>query len=144
MAHPLDELPKRTYHGLPKIEENGGQHISVEQFGGGPTERKQVETLYLLESLYQHYGPYEFWWGYTGSGAHRAAESILVDALSKQKSEDLPPWMAHAFCVDVVAHLDDEWHLNVRMILRWVRGWCAENDVPLPFDPDDPIFSMDT
>lgn len=118
--------PNRTYHGLPARNEIDGGRIVVEPFGGGPTQREAADLLYELVNPYGNYGPHNFWWGYSGSNPHETADVILTDAVPGQLSADL----IHDFVVDVVAHLDTEWHLNRGMIVRWVRGWHAEHDPP--------------
>lgn len=117
--------PDRTYHGMGAE----GGHIKVESYGGGPTQRLNIQVLYLLENFDQHYGPHRFWWGYTGGSAHDTARAILCDALGKTDPVAVPKEIQQAFCQDVIAHLDDEFHLNRMALVRWTRGWCAEHGV---------------
>lgn len=119
------DVQDRTYHGLPDTDEQGGQRIVVEEFGGGPTKRQRAEILYELENQRGYYGPHAFWWGYQGTNPHDTAIAILTDALGKRPTRE----MEHAFVEDVVAHLCTEWLMNRRMILRWARGWCIEHSV---------------
>lgn len=129
----MRSTPNRTYHGL---NADGG-HIKVETFGGGPTERRNAMVLYLLENPEPHFGQHRFWWGYTGSSAHDTALAILVDALGKKEPSEVPREIQQAFCRDVIAHLDDEFHLNRMAVVRWTRGWCAEHGVEFIGEGDD-------
>src|SRR5687768_13722554 len=64
-------------------------------------------------------------WGYNGSGTSAAASAILTDALGQEPSVDL----REDFCEDVLSQFMDEWRLRRGVVLRWVRGWCAEHGV---------------
>jgi hypothetical protein len=120
------DYPGRIYHGLTEQDKNGGSPIAVEQSAGGPTEREQAQRLGYLDSPDTYYGPRSFWWGYTGSSAHDAAQAVLADALGEQPDSE----MIREFVLDVVSHLSDqsEWWLARSAVVRWARGYRAELD----------------
>lgn len=70
-----------------------------------------------------------FNWGYDGHGPYRAAEAVLSDALEQ---EELDKRLVRAFACDFLTQVTGEWRIRRGMVLRWVRGWCAENDEPVP------------
>jgi hypothetical protein len=146
-------LPARdwTYHGIgPSASADGRAHILVEQTVFGLTERNDV--LVLRELPAPGYGGYA--WSYNGGGPARAAAAILADALEfgDAASSGLEPGrsadglggLRRDFCWDVLTQVAGEWRLRRGAILRWVRGWYAENgisDVPaaaMNLPPADP------
>lgn len=115
----------RTYHGIQDDEVVNGDgeepsRIFVELSEYGPTERLTVVELYELKPDFHQL---QMGWGYDGSGTSAAGHAILTDAMAGvQPSTE----MREAFCEDVLAVLCDEFRLRRGAVLRWARGWCAD------------------
>lgn len=139
---PKKANPNRIYHGLADVDDDNGHPIVAELGGGGPTQRDRAEQLYELANPHRDNGRQTFLWGYDGSNPQDTARVLLTDALSVDPTEELR-W---AFVNDFVAHWqgDQEWWLPRRTVLRWVKGWCAENRIDiLPGDADGTDYSTD-
>ena len=125
-----------TYHGIDGVVSGDDEaRILVEEVEWGPTEREDVTVLRELVPQPDEGG---FLWGYTGGGPTRAAAAILADALNLPgpgpgefhgtRWQDDRIWISlrNDFCVDVLSQLCHEWRLRRGVILRWIRGWYAE------------------
>jgi hypothetical protein len=123
-----------AYRGIGPIAGGGHARIVVEDVEFGPTERKDVRVLRELAA--PQYGG--FGWGYNGAGTSYAAAALLADALQlgdpdscglgtgAQARNDTLARLREDFCWDVLSQLDDQWRLRRGAVLRWVRGWYAE------------------
>ncbi|MCZ4101039.1 hypothetical protein [Streptomyces sp. H39-C1] len=134
----------RIYHGVQPVEDDDQQcRILVEKRKLGPTER-QVDDLVLYELTPKDAeGLGGFEWGYSGSGPGRASDAILADALGLGD-----PWtsgftggpadpvlqaLSVDFASDVMVQCCSQWRLSRPGVLRWCRGWYAQqgvNDLP--------------
>ncbi|MEU8993172.1 DUF6166 domain-containing protein [Streptomyces sp. NPDC048558] len=121
-AWPYDALV--TYHGWFDRGEDSEGIVAVEISEFGPTERLGTIELHRLSDRFG------FHWGYQGGGPGRLATAILTDALGSE------PWdaMGGAFRDDVVSQFTEEWRIRRSAVLRWVRGWLA--DQPADQQPD--------
>jgi hypothetical protein len=124
-----------TYHGVGQRKSSDDQaHIFVEDTVFGLTEHENATTLRELNAPTGG----GFYWGYNGSGPAWAATAILADALSPDgpapagldpmaTTQDATLCALRAdFIWDVTSQLCDEWRLRRDAVLRWVRGWYAE------------------
>lgn len=127
----------RCYHGIQVSD--GRNRIVVELSASGWTDRSRAKALRELESA----DPVvELHWGYDGSGPHRAAEAILVDALGWQP----PREVSHAFVMDWLCMASNEFWFRRPAILRWVRGLLCARDVHelrAPLDDLPPVDMKD-
>ncbi|WP_274919469.1 DUF6166 domain-containing protein [Streptomyces sp. WZ-12] len=134
----------RIYHGVQQVRDDESLcRILVEKRKLGPTER-QVDDLVLYELAPKDAEVLGgFNWGYSGSGPGRAADAILADALGLGD-----PWtcgfegwpldpvlqaLSIGFASDVLVQCCSEWRLSRAGVLRWCRGWYAQqgaNDLP--------------
>ncbi|WP_433542058.1 DUF6166 domain-containing protein (plasmid) [Streptosporangium sandarakinum] len=115
----------RTYHGV-EDPETGETRIEVERAEFGPTQRSGVIVLRVLPpadspSLKRE----KFAWGWVGGGPRASAWAVLADALGQKPS----PEITAAFAQDFMSQFSGEWRLRRGAILRWARGWCAQNNV---------------
>lgn len=126
-----------AYHGIgPTGSADGAAHIVVEDTVFGLTERKGIPVLRELAT--PAYGGFS--WGYAGGGPARAAAAVLADALGLGDPDscglgalrpgDVLTRLSIDFCWDVMIQLCDEWRLRRGAILRWIRGWYAEQGIP--------------
>ncbi|MGW1328183.1 DUF6166 domain-containing protein [Streptomyces antibioticus] len=133
----------RIYHGVQPVGDDDQCRILVEKRKLGPTER-QVDDLVLYELAPKDAEALGgFNWGYSGSGPGRAANAILADALGLGD-----PWscgfeggpvdpvlqaLGVDFAADVLVQCCSQWRLSRGGVLRWCRGWYAQqgvNDLP--------------
>uniref|UniRef100_UPI00366C4EF1 DUF6166 domain-containing protein n=1 Tax=Bacillus tropicus TaxID=2026188 RepID=UPI00366C4EF1 len=134
----------RIYHGVQQVKD--GEllcRILVEKRKLGPTER-QVDDLVLYELAPKDAEALGgFNWGYSGSGPGRAAGAILADAfgLGDPWTCGFEGWpldpvlqaLSVDFASDVLVQCCSEWRLSRPGILRWCRGWYAQqgaSDLP--------------
>ena len=85
---------------------------------------------------------YGFTWGYEGSGPEVSGAAVLSDALgitvealgglalggitAEAVAGKAPEGLAHDSCADVMSNLppqEQEWRMERRTVLWWVRGW---------------------
>ncbi|MDQ8707557.1 hypothetical protein RCO28_34565 [Streptomyces sp. LHD-70] len=130
----------RTYHGVHTDDVGEAKRrVLVETTESGPTERQlRGRVLYELTAKdAEALGG--FHWGYGGSGPGRAADAILADAL------DLgDPWasgfngwpvdpvlqaLSLDFVADVLSQCCAEWRISRATVLRWCRGWYAQQGI---------------
>jgi hypothetical protein len=134
----------RVYHGVQPAGDDDWQcRILVEKRMLGPTER-QVDDLVLYELTPKDAeGLGGFNWGYSGSGPGRAADAILADALdlgepwscgfSGGRADAVLQALSVDFAADVMVQCCSQWRLSRAGVLRWCRGWYAQqgvNDLP--------------
>src|ERR1700761_2721234 len=120
----------RIYHGLAEpVDDDNGHLIVAELGGGGPTQRERTRRLYQLDNPHRHGDYRTFLWGYDGSNPTDTGRVLLADALGVEPQ----PVLYRAFVQDFVAHWDEDrdWWLPRRTILRWVKGWCAEQGLDI-------------
>jgi hypothetical protein len=131
----------RTYHGLPHQQTDDGgwgpRHLQIELTAFGPTERETVTVLRTEHEL----DAGGFGWGYNGGGTSRAAAVILADALdlgdpvaggialSSYPEDETFVQLREAFCEDVLSQMCDEFRLRRGAVLRWARGWYAQQGI---------------
>ncbi|GAA4024940.1 hypothetical protein GCM10022247_56730 [Allokutzneria multivorans] len=135
----------RTYHGIDHPDGQAAARIFVEVSQYGPTERELAHQdgrlrLRELHAFDEDRGG-GFGWGYNGGGPSRAASAVLADALDEpQERYDFPTSVDRVadrlrkdFCEDVLSQLCGEWRLRRGAVLRWARGWYAQQGItPLP------------
>jgi hypothetical protein len=110
----------RCYHGIQR--EGDRNQILVEETTSGWTDRATAE---LFRQLASPDPVVDLHWGYDGSGPHRAAEAILIDALGWEP----PRQVVHAFVMDWLCMASDEFWFRRPAILRWVRGLMCSMDL---------------
>lgn len=124
----------RTYHGIEG--DDGVCRIYVESSEYGPTEREIAEQKgrLLIRELHtpdEEHGA-GFGWGYNGGGTSRTAAAVLADALNEPQErydsarDELTTRFREDFCEDVLAQFCPEWRLSRGAVLRWARGWYAQ------------------
>lgn len=131
----------RTYHGIDHPDGQAAARIFVEAAQYGPTEREIAQRdgrlcLWELHAFDEERGG-GFGWGYNGGGTSRAAAAILADALDEpQERYDFPTSVDRVadrlredFCQDVLSQLCGEWRLRRGAVLRWARGWYAQQGI---------------
>lgn len=121
----------RVYYGLWEDRPVGGEIppavITVEEprqdyRESGSTEQTIIRSMDKL-------GVNTFGWGYSGHSPIYAADVILLDALGWG---DIPTPMTIDFANDFTEVFTAEWRIRRSTVLRWVRGWWAENEVGDP------------
>lgn len=130
----------RTYHGVQPTGDDGGNvRILVETTESGPTQRTlHGRVLYeLTPKDAEALGGFE--WGYSGSGPGRAADAVLADALDLGDpwSSGFEGWpvdpvrqaLSIDFASDVLVQCCSEWRLSRAGVLRWCRGWYAQQGI---------------
>jgi hypothetical protein len=114
-----------VYHGF--YDEDGIGQVWVEVAQDGPTEREtREEVLRKLCVVPAIAEDATFAWSYNGTGASETAAAVLDDALGVMPSRQL----YEDFVQDVVMQFPDEWRMRHGAILRWIRGWAAQRQVP--------------
>ncbi|WP_423717145.1 DUF6166 domain-containing protein [Actinomycetospora cinnamomea] len=108
-----------TYHGYSLGHDVDDEPFRIDvvttQLDGPPDRREH------LRSLSREGGPFN--WGYEGGGPHNAANAMLADAL---ELDEAPPELVLCYCADVVSQLRSPWRLRRGAVLRYARGWFAE------------------
>lgn len=78
-----------------------------------------------LRHIVQH-SPTGMTWGYSGSGPHDTALSILADfyehvrGLDAKQAEAKAAWLHHMFCFECIAGLQDGWTIYGDDIGAWI------------------------
>lgn len=133
----------RIHHGVQPVGDDEQRRILVEKRKLGPTERR-VDDLVLYELTPKNTEALGgFNWGYSGSGPGRAADAILADALglgdpwtcgfNGGPADPVLQGLSVDFASDVMAQFCSQWRLSRGGVLRWCRGWYAQqgvNDLP--------------
>ena len=137
---PLYKDQDRTYHGIQQYEsahddqEWQPARLQVEQAEFGPTGHKDVTVLRRFD-VPEDSGS---GWGYNGGGTSHTAAAILADALdvdddwfgvSGDPLNETDKQLREDFCEDVLSQMCDEFRLRRGAVLRWVRGWYAEQQI---------------